>query len=211
MDRRSLFYWSLEFSRGLEAGQDYREAPKVITITMVNYEFKAEAPGFHLRFHIREDTSEVLLTDALEIHFIDMVKFRRFREKDIGHKPLHRWLTWLDKDSPAGILEEVIKMDRGIQKAEEKMGFISRDKEALRAYQMRELALSDWNSGLKHAREEGMQEGMVKGIVKGREEGIREGIVKKALEIARNLKGLGVPGEQIAHTTGLSLEDIEQL
>jgi predicted transposase/invertase (TIGR01784 family) len=143
------------------------------------------------------------LTDALEIHFIDMVKFRRFREKDIGHKPLHRWLTWLDKDSPAGILEEVIKMDRGIQKAEEKMGFVSRDKEALRAYQMRELALSDWNSGLKHAREEGMQEGMVK----GRE----EGMVKKALEIARNLKGMGVPGEQIAHTTGLSLEDIEQL
>jgi predicted transposase/invertase (TIGR01784 family) len=27
MDRRSLFYWSLEFSRGMEAGQDYREAP----------------------------------------------------------------------------------------------------------------------------------------------------------------------------------------
>jgi predicted transposase/invertase (TIGR01784 family) len=79
------------------------------------------------------------------------------------------------------------------------MGFISQDKEALRAYQMRELALSDWNSGLKHAREEGIQEGMAKGME------------KKALEIARNLKGMGVPGEQIAHTTGLSLADIEHL
>ncbi|MHB9290975.1 hypothetical protein Holit_00045 [Hollandina sp. SP2] len=195
MDRRSLFYWSLEFSRGLEAGQDYREAPKVITIIIVNYEFKAEAPGFHLRFHIWEDTCPVLLTDALEIHFIDMVKFRRFGEKDLRHKPLHRWLTWLDKDSPVGVLEEVVKMDQGIQKAEKKMQFVFRDKEALRAYQMRELAQSDWISGLNHAREEGIQ----------------EGIVKKALEIAGNLKRMGVPGEQIAHTTGLSLEDIEQL
>jgi predicted transposase/invertase (TIGR01784 family) len=34
MDRRSLFYWSLEFSRGLEAGQDYRETPNVIAINI---------------------------------------------------------------------------------------------------------------------------------------------------------------------------------
>jgi predicted transposase/invertase (TIGR01784 family) len=86
-------------------------------------------------------------------------------------------------------------MDRAIQKAEEKMAYISQDKEALRAYQMREMALSDWTSGLNHAREEGMQEG----IVKGRE------------EIARNLKKMGIPVEQIAQGTGLSIEDIANL
>jgi predicted transposase/invertase (TIGR01784 family) len=36
MDRRSLFYWSLEFSRGMAAGQDYRESPNVIAINIVN-------------------------------------------------------------------------------------------------------------------------------------------------------------------------------
>ncbi|MDR2394075.1 MAG: Rpn family recombination-promoting nuclease/putative transposase [Treponema sp.] len=39
MDRRSLFYWSREFFREMEAGQDYRESPNGIAINIVNYEF----------------------------------------------------------------------------------------------------------------------------------------------------------------------------
>jgi predicted transposase/invertase (TIGR01784 family) len=200
MDRRSLFYWSLEFSKGMEAGQDYRESPNVIAINIVNYEFMSQVPAFHMSFHIREDTyREVLLTDALEIHFIDMVKFRRLSEKNIRRDPLHRWLTWFDKDSPQTLVEEVINMDTAIQKAEEKMLYVTNDKEALHAYQMREMALSDWTSGVNHAKREGRLE--------GRQEGKREG----QLEIARNLKRIGVPVEQIAQGTGLSPEEIAKL
>jgi hypothetical protein len=43
-------------------------------------------------------------------------------------------------------------MDAAIRKAEEKMVYISGDKEALHAYQMREMPLSDWTSGINHAR-----------------------------------------------------------
>jgi predicted transposase/invertase (TIGR01784 family) len=68
---------------------------------------------------------------------------------------------------------------------------VSIDKEALRAYQMREMALSDWTSGLNHARREGKREGIQ--------------------EIARNFKKIGVPLEQIAQGTGLSVEDIARL
>jgi predicted transposase/invertase (TIGR01784 family) len=128
-----------------------------------------------------------------------MVKFRRLSGKDIGREALQRWLTWLDKESPREAVEEVIRMDSGIRKAEEKMEYVTRDKEALRAYQMREMALSDWTSGLNHARKEGIQEGMQEGIQKGR------------LEIARNLKKIGVPVGQIAQGTGLSVEDIAKL
>ncbi|MFP3090281.1 Rpn family recombination-promoting nuclease/putative transposase [Treponema sp. TIM-1] len=200
MDRRSLFYWSLEFSRGMEAGKDYRDAPNVIAINIVNYEFLVQVPAFHTSFHIWEDTyRDILLTDALEIHFIDMVKFRRLGEKDIRNDPLHRWLTWFDQKSPQPLVEEIIKMDTAIRKAEEKMVYVSSDKEALRAYQMRELALSDWTSGLNHAREEGMR--------KGRQEGRQENMQ----EIAKALKALGDPVEKIAVVTGLSVEDIAKL
>jgi predicted transposase/invertase (TIGR01784 family) len=223
MDRRSLFYWSLEFSRGIEAGQDYRETPNVIAINIVNYEFIPEAQAFHLSFHIWEDRSRILLTDALEIHFIDMVKFRRLKERDIRNDSLQRWLTWFDKNSPEGLVEEVARMDMAIQRAEEKMEYVSRDKEALRAYQMREMALSDWTSGLNHAREEGIhagmtkgiQEGMAKGIQEGMAKGIQEGMAKGIQEekrkVAGNLKRLGLPVEQIAKATGLSVEELGQL
>jgi predicted transposase/invertase (TIGR01784 family) len=220
MDRRSLFYWSREFSRGMEAGQDYRETPNVIAINIVNYEFMGEAPAFHLCFHIWEDTyRELLLTDALEIHFIDMVKFRRVREKDIRNDPLQRWLAWLDKESPAGLVEEALKMDTAIRKAEEKMAYVSGDKEALRAYQMREMALSDWTSGLNHAREEGIQEGMQKGkregiqegMQKGIQEGKREGMQEGMRKVALKMKKRGISVDQIAEDTGLSVEEIGQI
>jgi hypothetical protein len=42
-----------------------------------------------------------------------------------------------------------------IPKAEEKVMDVLSDKEALRIYQMREMGLSDWTSGLNHARREG--------------------------------------------------------
>lgn len=86
-------------------------------------------------------------------------------------------------------------MDRAIQKAEEKMAHVSSDKEALRAYQMREMALSDWTSGLNHARREGIQE--------GRKEGRQE--------IASKMKKRGAPLNQIVEDTGLSAEDIAKL
>jgi hypothetical protein len=56
-----------------------------------------------------------------------MVKFRRVRERDIRNEPLHRWLTWLDKESPEGLVEEVIRMDMAIQKEEKKMEYVSEE------------------------------------------------------------------------------------
>jgi DNA-binding NarL/FixJ family response regulator len=49
-------------------------------------------------------------------------------------------------------------MDTAIQNAQEKMIFVTNDKEKLRAYQMRMLALSDQVSGIKYARREGRRE-----------------------------------------------------
>jgi predicted transposase/invertase (TIGR01784 family) len=107
MDRRSLFYWSLEYTRSLAAGKDYLELPNVIAINIVNFEFLPEG-DFHTSFHLWEDKNKsVMLTDALEIHFVDMVKFRVLREKDIQNDPLHRWLSWFDKDSSPELIEEV--------------------------------------------------------------------------------------------------------
>jgi predicted transposase/invertase (TIGR01784 family) len=191
MDRRSLFYWSWEYSKQLGSGQDYWVLPNVIAINIVNFEF-LPSQGFHTCFHLWEDTErDLLLTDALEIHFVDMVKFRGLGEKDIRNDALQRWLTYFDLGSSEELVEEVIKMDAGIQKAQERLAFVANDKEALREYHLREMALSDWTSGVNHARREGRQE--------------------EQKEIARNLKGMGIPIGQIAQGTGLTVEQIEKL
>ncbi|GHV92959.1 hypothetical protein AGMMS50268_34620 [Spirochaetia bacterium] len=183
----SLFYWSREYTRSLDAGKDYLELPNVIAINIVNFEFLPTG-DFHTSFHLWEDTDRsVMLTDALEIHFVDMIKFKALREKDIRNNPLHRWMSWFDKDSSPELVKEIVKMDTAIQKAQERVDYVTIDKETLRAYQMREMALSDYTSGINHAKRETQK------------------------EIARNLKGIGVPLEQIAAGTGLSAREIEKL
>ena len=54
---------------------------------------------FHSAFHLWEDTHrDCLLTDALEIHFIDMKKFNALPDKDNKNNSLHRWLTFFDQN-----------------------------------------------------------------------------------------------------------------
>jgi predicted transposase/invertase (TIGR01784 family) len=82
-------------------------------------------------------------------------------------------------------------MDPGIEKAEERVTHVSGDKEALRAYEMRQLGLSDFNTALASARNEGLKTG--------------------AEKIAHNMKTHGVPVAQIAQFTGLSETQVLQL
>ena len=68
---------------------------------------------------------------------------------------------------------------------------------------------------ISDARAEGLAEGEARGEAKGRAEGEArgraEGEAKAQLEIARNLKSLSMPEDQIAAATGLSIEEIRQL
>jgi len=75
MDKRSLFYLSSEYAGSLEAGHDYRELPDVIGINIVNFDYPS-SQDFHSCFHMREDREpDLILTGALEIHFLNMVKY----------------------------------------------------------------------------------------------------------------------------------------
>ncbi len=135
------------------------------------------------------------MTDALEIHFIDVKKFNALPEKDIKNDSLHRWLTFFDQNISDDLLKELVNMDAAIYKANEKMTFLANDKEVLRLYNMREMAQIDYNSGMR----------------KAKDEGIKEGIKEGKMETARNMIADGEPIEKIARYTGLAKESIENL
>ncbi|MCL2831683.1 MAG: Rpn family recombination-promoting nuclease/putative transposase [Treponema sp.] len=207
MDKRSLFYWSQEFTRSLGKGQTYSELPKVISINIVGFEFMPSG-DFHTCYHLKEDRDQTLLTDALEIHFIDMVKWRRQSKKDIVNNPLHRWLTWLDPTSPPELAEEALEMDTAIQKAQEKQDYILRDEEALHHYQMQQMAYWDNISANKYMEEIKKE---AENARKEAETALKEGMEKSSMEIARRMKARGRPTDEIAEDTGLSRNVIEKL
>jgi len=178
MDKRGLFYWSKEYTENLAAGQDYIELPNVISINIVNFDFP-NTNNFHSCFHLREDTEhEIILTYALEIHYLNMVKYRKLEKK--LKDPLNRWLAWFDAGSPPELVTEVVKMDAAIQAANERMMNVTDDKEARRIYWRHQMALSDRTGEINYARSEGRAEGQ-KYILELLEQGLSIEEIKQRL------------------------------
>jgi hypothetical protein len=99
----------------------------VITINILGTEFLS-LDAVHASFHLWEDThKDYLLTDALEMHFIDMVKFERLKERDIENNALHRWLMFFDKKTDSETIKKIIQMDAAIKKAQDKIDFVVQD------------------------------------------------------------------------------------
>ena len=194
-DKRSLFYWGREYTKSIKSGQDYMYLPTVININIIDFDF-LETDNFHTVFRLKEEKeSQLILTEILEIHFINMVKWRRCGTIDIVNEPLHRWLTWFDRNSPAELVEEVVKMDNAIMEANKRQIYITDDEEEIRAYEMREMALMDERARLSYALDE------------GRREGLNEG----KIEIARKALAEGLTPEIVQKITGLDTETIKGL
>ena len=160
MEKRTLFYWSRLFAGQLEKGQNYSELKKTITINILDFRY-LDTAQYHNVYHLREDQVGHLLTDIIEIHFIEMPKF--IEEKLNIEDGLHRWLTFL-----ADPQEEVIDMlehkDEKIEKAYKVLHYLSSDPDTVRLAELREKAVWDEVSRMDGALNEGLQKGLKQGI-----------------------------------------------
>jgi predicted transposase/invertase (TIGR01784 family) len=207
MARRSLFYWSREYFGSLRSGDDYADLPRVITINILDAEL-LPVDEVHASFHLWEDShKDFMLTDVLEMHFLEMVKYRRLKEKDIDHNLLHRWLTFFDKNANEQTIKKIIEMDTSIRKAHDKIMSVAQDREMLRLYEMREMALCDYTSGINAATRKGME----KGIAIGEQRGLQKGLQQAQADFVLRLSRKNRPVEEIAELTGLPAEEVNHI
>lgn len=197
MPRRSLFYLSKLYADSIKSGGRYEELKKTIAINIVDFRL-FDFERFHITFHFYEDNEDrFMLTDAMEVHFIEYPKFKATR-KDL-EDPLHRWLLFLDEKLPEDQLKELIEMDPVIGKAEERLEWLSSDEETIRLYEAREYSLIARNSLIA--------DGEARGLEKGKAEGIIEAKAEIALAMIRK----GVEHAMIAEFTSLTLQEIADL
>ena len=74
MIERSTFYVAGLYYTGLKSRDNYKENNKVITINLLRFNIFKE-PNYHIVGKIKEKESNKILTDKLEVHFIELPKF----------------------------------------------------------------------------------------------------------------------------------------
>ncbi|MCL1946515.1 MAG: Rpn family recombination-promoting nuclease/putative transposase [Chitinivibrionia bacterium] len=99
----------------------------------------------------------------------------------------------------------------GIQEAGEKLDVLKMTSKQRAAYEREREDFMSYKSELYTAELKGRLKGEAKGIEKGKAEGLAEGEAKKAMEVAKNLKNIGISLAQIEMATGLSTDEIEKL
>lgn len=199
MDKRTMFYWGKLFLEGIKKGEDYINLSKVITINILDFNF-LDIEKFHSKYHLWEDEEQnYLLTDLIEIHFIEMPKFRRFNNKDLKGNALHRWLKFFDKMLSEDELQELIEMDNAIKRAEKKLEYLSSDRKALDLYRAREDSLHERANMISSAKAEGRAEGRAEGVTAG------------TLKVAKNMIASGFDIEAISKFTEISIDELKKL
>ena len=184
---RSLFYWAGLYYTALKKKGEYKENKRVITINIVNFDMFKEGP-YHEKIELRREYKNILLTNKLEIHFIQLSKFLKEgqEEKD---KKMWQWLTFICNKNRKEV-ERVMKENKEIEKANEELEYLTGDDAVRRIAFLREKAERDYISNMSGAREEGAK--------------------KAKIEIAKAMLAEGMEKEKIIKITGLTEEEMEE-
>jgi predicted transposase/invertase (TIGR01784 family) len=197
----------LEFHAGkLFTGQDIRGTDKSYNDLKYAYQiailakerFFTDESAFHT-FEYYDPAHQVSLNGRSRITTVELSKLDRVVEKPTGDMNAgEHWAIFFrystDKGK-RGKINEIIACEEGIAMASEVLLTISKDEKERAWLVSEEKYLLDTQSKVVHAKREGLQ--------KGRQE--------EKLEVARNLKTIGLPIGQIIQATGLTEEQINEL
>ncbi|MDT7985618.1 Rpn family recombination-promoting nuclease/putative transposase [Clostridium perfringens] len=187
MEKRSLYYWAKMYEGQLAEGEPYRNLKKTVTIRIIDFEY-LPTENYHSVFRLREDEKGFVLTDDLEIHFLELPKVSGVHQETSDM--LVKWMLFFKAESKKK-LEELAMSEPTIRKAVNVLEFLSQDAEARRLYELREKALKDELNMIKGAKAEGERQ--------------------KAIKMALNMLADGEPIDKIARYTELSPDEIQKL
>ena len=205
---RILYYWAYNYSKLLKKGEQYDDLTPVISINLLNFNLSkknnaksGQMPNVHSCYMIYDTKSERLLTDHLQIHIIELKKFK-FKDNDLK-KDLNYWLGFFTTNNMEAYMSEIVKEKPIMEEAHKRYNNFIRSRLMMSEYEKKEIYQYDKQITLEEKRREGIKE--------GRREGRLEGIKNEKYSIAKNLKKSGLDIKFISENTGLSIEEVEKL
>jgi len=235
--KRILYYWSRLHQSQLQAGEFYKQLAPTISIAVLAYEeFKNTPDEVHSIFELRERSTAELFLPDMQLHFIELPKYDRWKkkqeqelEKDLrstSQQPqshLDQWIQFfkinnLSETQTQKLLEEPI-MSKAFNALEE----ISNDPESKALAELREKARINLHiitseakaaakaEGIEVGKAEGKAEGIEIGVTKGKAEGIEIGVAKGKAENIRRMSEKGYPANEIARVFDMSEEEVQNI
>ncbi|MEI0567830.1 Rpn family recombination-promoting nuclease/putative transposase [Brachyspira pulli] len=191
---RILYYWAANYSKLLKHGERYDELTPVISINLLNFNLD-KSKNIHSCYMLYEMNNKKLLTDHLQIHIIELKKFK----KNILTKDLNCWLKMFTSKNLEASMSEIVKEKPIMEEVQKKYNNFVKSKLMMMEYEKKEAYLYGNQIMLDEERR------------LGREEGREEGEKNKAISIAKSLKKAGLDSKFISENTGLSIEEIKNL
>ena len=198
---RILYYWASNYSKLLKQGEKYDALTPVISINLLNFNLD-DSNNIHSCYMIYDTVNQRLLTDHLQIHIIELKKFKG----DLLKPDLNCWLkffTMKEKDNREVIMSELVKEKPVMEEVQKRYNNFIKDRLMMNEYDKREAYLYGNQIMLEEERRLGIEEGIKQGMEKGKKE--------QQIYIARNLKKSGIDIKIISENTGLSIEELEKL
>jgi predicted transposase/invertase (TIGR01784 family) len=194
---RLLYYWAGLYHGQLIAGKSYRDLRPVIGVHFLFFNLlpaEDRFRHFHHVFDVRERSTSYRLTDQLELHTLEMLKFK----KDLSGlaDEEEKWLLFLKRGHQMTTDEIQGLGVPAIVEAEKKLNMISQDKILQMQYEQRRCAELD-----AFAYAEDKWKG---GLIEGKREGKAEGTAKAILSI---LQARGIPLSSVEQSAILACQD----
>ncbi|WP_297278204.1 Rpn family recombination-promoting nuclease/putative transposase [uncultured Brachyspira sp.] len=206
---RILYYWASNYSKLLKQGEKYDALTPVISINLLNFNLD-DNDSIHSCYMIYDSINKRLLTDHLQIHILELKKFKyNSLEPD-----LNCWLkffTMKEKDDKEVIMSDLVKEKPIMEEVQKRYNNFIKDRLMMNEYDKREAYLYGNQIMLEEERRLGIEEGIKQGIEQGIEQGIKQGKKNKAISMAKNMKDRYMDINLISELTGLSIEEIEKL
>ena len=194
---RILYYWSTNYSKILKKGEEYEDLTPVISINLLNFNLNKLNKNVHSYYMIYDTKNKRLLTDHLQIHIIELKKFK-FKDNDLK-KDLNYWLGFFTNKDMEAYMSEIVKEKPIMEEAHKRYNNFIRSRLMMSEYEKKEIYQYDKQITLEEKRRE------------GKAEGIKEGIEKRNYTIAKSMKKENIDIETIKRITGLTIKEIEKL
>lgn len=210
IEERLLFYWSKLFGKTIKQGEEYSGLNKTIVIMITDFELEKlkTIPKFHTEFKIREkDFSQIILTDVLEIHIIELSKIlEKIKQNTLDKKDeLSIWTMFLI--NPESIGGKEMSKNKELQEAKKVYNEIQQSEREQELAEMRMKYIMDQKATERYGFKQGVQEGIRQGVQQGRE----EGTIEERKRIAKQMREKGIDVKAISKITKLKIEEIEKI